>query len=51
VAKYLLGRDVAAFVFITPFLLSSLSGSLVAYGLVFLLDQPIISKYLARGDV
>jgi len=44
VARFVLGRDVAALVFVTPFLLSSLLGSLTAYALISALKTNVLKK-------
>jgi len=44
VAKYILGRDIAAFVFVMPFFFSSLLGSLVAYALVTALGERVMTR-------
>jgi len=44
VARFLLGRDVAALVFVMPFFLSSLSGGLIAYALIATLKVKVLKK-------
>lgn len=44
VARFVLGRDVAALVFVTPFFLSSLLGGLIAYALISTLKGNVLKK-------
>lgn len=47
IAKFFLGQDVAAYFFIIPFTLSTISGSIIAYIMVTILEKNrSISRYL-----
>jgi len=45
VARFLLGRNVAAFVFVVPFLASSLVGSVVGYALLTRFSDALLGKF------
>ncbi|MBT9152986.1 MAG: hypothetical protein DDT35_01213 [Firmicutes bacterium] len=49
VARFLLGRDVAAYAFVIPFILSSLAGSVVAYVVVASLSDRLLTQMGLRG--
>lgn len=49
VAKILLGRDVAALVFVVPFLLSSLLGGATGYALLSALKMSVFKKFGLSG--
>lgn len=47
IAKFILGKDVAALFYVVPFLISTIGGSSIAYGMLKILDlSKIIKKVL-----
>jgi len=48
IARFLLGREVAAFFFVIPFLASSLAGSVVGYALLTRFSDELLGK--VRGE-
>lgn len=49
VAKFIIGKDVAMFFFVVPFLISTLGGSLVAFVLLkHFAKQPIFQRFMSK---
>lgn len=49
IAKLLLGKDIAAFYFVLPFLISTVGGSIIGYAILMLLERNyILKKFDAR---
>lgn len=49
IAKLLLGKDIAAFYFVLPFLISTIGGSIIGYAILILLERNyILKKFDAR---
>lgn len=44
IAKFILGKDVAALFYVVPFLISTIGGSSIAYGMLKILDLSKITK-------
>jgi len=44
IAKLLLGKDIAAFYFIIPFLISTIGGSIIGYAILILLERNYILR-------
>jgi predicted membrane protein len=44
IAKLLLGKDIAAFYFILPFLISTIGGSIIGYVILKILEKNYVLK-------
>jgi len=50
IAKFLIGKEVAVFFFVVPFLISTIGGSLIAYLVLKALEKTNIIKYMHKNE-